>query len=329
MKKRNLFFNLIILALVGFSMTSCSSDDDAVSKENNVVTVTPVKTPDVTIYSGSKTLYSTFTQQKALKAMTLAAEEVSRSTIANDQVEVNLSVNAPNANGDFIFTKLSIHLRAVTDAEVVIPIETKYYDSNANGISTDKNKDTEVSSKSNTKVSYTVNGQPVSVEISYDTDGIHVKTSGFNQAALDYLKGAYGDGITFEVWNYYNATVDNKVVTRTSLKSDYFDKATVSFTNGTPGYYVNAFAAINDYTGKVYGKRDAETGVWTPYTDEACTQKLDTKYWTREGAADAREYILKTHVNEWDCTVTATGYSSVTVTDGKLSEKYYKVYKKL
>ena len=514
MEKRTLALNFILLALIGFAVTSCSSDNDAVSQSDNVtLAITPVKKPDVSIYSGGKTLYSTFAQKILTRAVVTELgtpsykeyswekdlpeeywkarpEDVSEdektfvkkyindnpdanvdfyninyyvqyvggsskicggatmidnkgtqqnvwnstnqmsfytingihlnsyqgsfgqsalclnlpvknatytdtwgnvdviktnayriykitynkkegyylgfdyktknsngayydgdgiyddyvikltpyddttygnpgaTTVSTDEVEVNLSVNAAKATADYISTKLSIHLRAVTDAEVVIPVPAEYYSSDVNGISTDKNHGAEVSSESATNVSYTVNGQTVSVAISYAEDGIHVKTSGFNKAALDYLSEKYDDGITFEVWNYYKNSIPTGAVTRDFLKSSYFDKSTVTFANGVPASYINAFAAVNNYNGIVYGVRDAE-GVWTPYSDEACTQVLDGQYWTREGAADAREYILTSHVNEWDCAVTPTneGYS-LSKAEVKLSEQYYKVYKK-
>ena len=46
---------------------------------------------------------------------------------ATDHVEVNLSVNDKHEEGDWIHTKLSIHIRAVTDVEIFIPVGQNYY----------------------------------------------------------------------------------------------------------------------------------------------------------------------------------------------------------
>ena len=85
---------------------------------------------------------------------------------------------------------------------------------------------------------FEVNGQKVSISVAFELGGVRIKTVGTNREVLRYLRTNYGDGITFEVWNYYNSTATRKVV------KEFLDKSTVSFTHD-PGQYINAFALLN------------------------------------------------------------------------------------
>ncbi len=213
------------------------------------------------------------------------------------EVEVNLSLNEKKTDGDYIATKLSIHVRDTADVEVFIPVEAQYYcqaDDMNIVLSHKKLAEQYNNSANDREMAWTVAGQTVKLTVSYATDGIRVKTQGVNKAVLKALREQYGDGITFEVWNYFKADA----ITREQLKP-MLDKSTVSFTEA-PGRYVNAFGALYDYTGKVYSKADGN-GVWTPYTDEACSQELSSNFWRRD--ADGKYFLLNTHVNPLDCTV--------------------------
>ena len=57
---------------------------------------------------------------------------------------------------------------------------------------------------------------------------------------LAYLNAEYGDGLTFEIWNYYNVNA----IDRETLKP-FLDATTISFTSA-PTMFVNAFAPIGD-----------------------------------------------------------------------------------
>ena len=213
------------------------------------------------------------------------------------EVEVNLSLNERKTDGDYIATKLSIHVRDTADVEVFIPVEAQYYcqADDMNIVLSHKQQAEQYNTAANDReMAWTVAGQTVKLTVSYATDGIRVKTQGVNKAVLKALREQYGDGITFEVWNYFKA----EAITREQLKP-MLDKSTVSFTEA-PGRYVNAFGALYDYTGKVYPKADGN-GVWTPYTDEACSQELSSNFWRRD--ADGKYFLLNTHVNPLDCTV--------------------------
>lgn len=156
-------------------------------------------------------------------------------------------------------------------------------------------------------LTFDVNGNAVKLTVTYRADGILVKTSGINSNVLKYLRGTYGDGMTFEVWNYFKSNVvdedGNLVETfdRTKLQ-EKLNTSTVAFTSD-PGQYVNAFGAVYDYNGPIYGKVDELTGVWTPYVDEALTTVLGAEYWGRD-PLDAKYYVINYHKNVLDCVVT-------------------------
>ena len=157
------------------------------------------------------------------------------------------------------------------------------------------------------EMTYDVNGNVVKLKVSYESNGIRVTTSGINAETLKYLRKTYGDGMTFEVWNYFKSNIVDE--NGTVLES--FDRAklqtklnasTIKFTSD-PGQYVNAFGAVYDYNGPIYGKVDELTGVWTPYVDEALTTVLGAEYWGRD-PLDAKYYVINYHKNVLDCVVT-------------------------
>ena len=149
-------------------------------------------------------------------------------------------------------------------------------------------------------VTMNVGGTDVTLTVTYEDGGIRVTTDGIDKNVIDYCADAYADGITFEVWNYF------KDITRDELKP-MLDKSTVTFLDKNPKLYVNAFAKENgyetlEYSGPIYNKFNAE-GQLVPYTDEACTQPLDQKYWTRLNPED-KDYVFIGVPNPWDSTVT-------------------------
>lgn len=107
-------------------------------------------------------------------------------------------------------TKLSIHVRDTVDVEVYIPIEKSKYcqkddmfiverhqpgywvynGDNAEGISQET-------------VSMNIAGDNITLTISYEEAGIRIKTKGIGANALKYCRQEFGDGITFEISNYF------------------------------------------------------------------------------------------------------------------------------
>ena len=158
------------------------------------------------------------------------------------EVEVNLSVNAEKSIGDYIATKLSIHVRDTTDVEVFIPVPAEYYCAadDMNIVLSHKDNAEIYNANNSETVNYVIDSQPITLTITYELGGIRVKTSGINAKVLQYLNTKYGDGITFEVWNYFKSNI-----TRETLKNTYLNNSTITFTNDTKAY-INAFGTVND-----------------------------------------------------------------------------------
>ena len=282
------------------------------------------------------------------------------------EVEVNLSVNDKKEKDDYIATKLSIHVRALTDVEVYIPVAKDYYcdvddmaivyshQLDPNYQYSNPGKDATYEGGSFTYI-YTVTGEyekdgetksaneEIKVKVKYEEGGIRVTTEGISQAALDYLQYTYQDGITFEVWNYFNSEIVNKEnptetipVTREDLKP-MFDQSTVTFT-AEPRYYVNAFAMLYDYQKvdlRVYMGDDNKPYLLSVTLDadgkvinEAkTTTLLDSKYWVANEDGTFKEFVGDK--NAWDCTVTPpTDYSVWDTHTGKNPADFNVVYKK-
>ena len=265
--------------------------------------------------------------------------------VITDEVEVNLSVNDEKEEDDYIATKLSIHVRANTDVEVFIPVEPAYYcdvDDMAIVLSHKKDLNYQYSNLGESSLedvngytyTYTIAGQTLTVIVTYKADGIRVKTAGMTQAVLDYLQKEYEDGITFEVWNYFNSekpnpenTDETLPVTRAELKTE-FDKSTVTFTSTEPpSYYVNAFAMLYDYKKDdihVYMK-DGK-----PYlgdNEDANTLLEEEKYWIADADGNFVKFVGSK--NEWDCTVTPPAAYAVEAThNGQNPADFNVVYKK-
>ena len=156
------------------------------------------------------------------------------------EIEVNLSVNDKKDEGDYIATKLSIHVRDTADVEVIIPVSAEYYcEADDMDIVLSHRLTAEQWADCYQTMTYQVNGNDVTLTVSYTADYIKVSTQGITADVLKYLRTNYYDGITFEVWNYYK---DN--ITRAELKT-MLDASTITFT-ADPGRYVNAFARLND-----------------------------------------------------------------------------------
>jgi len=159
---------------------------------------------------------------------------------APSEVEVNLSVNDKKDEGDYIATKLSIHVRDITDVEVFIPVPAEYYcDVDDMDIVLSHQLEVEKHSPLSEEITYEVNGHEVRATVTFELGGIRIKTYGITAEVIEYLRETYADGITFKVWNYYNNTI-----TRDALKP-YLDASTITFTSA-PDRYVNAFARLDD-----------------------------------------------------------------------------------
>lgn len=156
-------------------------------------------------------------------------------TAGEGEVEINLSVNEKKDEDDYTASKLSIHVRDTTDVEVFMPVPAAFY-CDADDMNIVLTHDIELAHGS-TVVTYDVNGNVVTANVVYEPEGIRITTHGITAEVLQYLRTTCHDGITIEVYNYFNDSMS-----REALKP-YLDKSTVTFTANT-GRYINAFGIV-------------------------------------------------------------------------------------
>ena len=158
------------------------------------------------------------------------------------EVEVNLSMNAVRDENDYIFTKLSLHIRDTTDLEVFIPITPEYYcEADDMDIVLSHQQGIEIHSPQPDRIEYEINGYMVVATVSYEASGIRIKTEGIVPEVLKFLRDSYADGLTIQIWNYYNTYALERG--RAELKK-ILDRSTITFKT-KPENYVNAIVEGN------------------------------------------------------------------------------------
>ena len=160
----------------------------------------------------------------------------------NGSVEVNFSYNDEQDNGDYIATKLSVHVRDTTDFEIFIPVEEEFYcrQDDMFIVKTHQAEQYVYNENYAETLSMQIGDNTVTLTVTYKPEGIYVKSEGINADVLKICRELYFDGLTFEVWNYFNSNID-----RAALKAKLDEKTTVSFTQGTE-VYVNSYPGDND-----------------------------------------------------------------------------------
>ena len=184
-----------------------------------------------------------------------------------NEVEVNLSINDTHENYDIedLVSKLSIHVRYPHDVRITIPVPTKYVvEADDLDIVLSHKLETEIYGSEH-EATYNVGGNEVKLTVKYVEDGentnIVITTHGINEDVIAYCYENYGDGINFEVWNYFawNELNSEGKWVRMSDKIDiqtikkYLDNAYIEFDvcnpqredcgNVCPDYYINAFGS--------------------------------------------------------------------------------------
>lgn len=161
-----------------------------------------------------------------------------------DEVEVNLAADEKDG---FLESHTSIHVRCATDIEIFIPVPAAYTcDADDMAIVNDHNYGNMVHGGPY-KTEYNVNGNIVTLNLEVTNDGIRIWTDGINQDVIDYCWATFGDGITFEVWNYFNIPGEHGDPAHTDLPISYeelkylLNKATIKFLDKIPEDYINAF----------------------------------------------------------------------------------------
>lgn len=192
----------------------------------------------------------------------------------SNEVEVNLSISDLHNkyNIEDLVTKLSIHVRYPHDVRVIIPVPTEKLVPADDLDIVLSHKELLESYGENSKATFDIAGNTVELEVNYtdkiydcqghETDGtyIEVTTHGINLDVMKYCLQHYGDGVNFEVYNYYqwNITDQYGFTSRRKptkeevedLKYNWLDESQVEFGYGNwnvldesmcPYYYINAF----------------------------------------------------------------------------------------
>lgn len=171
---------------------------------------------------------------------------------ASGEVEVNLSLDEKE-DDDIISSHLSIHVRTATNVKIFIPVPSRYYCEADDMAIVMQHEDNHMAHGGPREFTWTLKDSnlQVSLFVQYAADGIHVWTEGITQEVIDWCYEKCQDGITFELWNYFNDPDGFPLLSKEELRG-YLDQATIDFIPKTPEYYINAFADPN-------GKYDAET----------------------------------------------------------------------
>lgn len=203
-----------------------------------------------------------------------------------NEVEINLALQdvhtLPNGSPKYgiadLVTKLSMHVRYPHDIEVIIPVPAIYYCNQDDLYIFSTHYDEEMAYGGERivyeieevvennelikeikihSVTLGVDFVPASQDnLTTEKGGyIRVYTDGITPALIDFLQKTYGDGINFEVYNYYNRgtmyTLSNAdEISYNKLQYDYLSHSFVNFdwnetgTKVLPDNYINAFNTV-------------------------------------------------------------------------------------
>lgn len=172
---------------------------------------------------------------------------------AENEVEVNL--HGIDKNNEYLESHLSIHVRAATDVEIFIPVPAQYYCEADDLAIVQKHEPNHMIHGGPYKVEYTLQDKedgPFTVILNVDfvEEGIRVWTEGINQDVIDFCYKHYKDGITFEIWNYFNDTLDLQEL------QGYLNQSTIRFLDACPDAYINAFVDDNDCTVTIVNEQE-------------------------------------------------------------------------
>lgn len=242
---KNFKFALLSIALAfGGALTSCSNEGPNGPLPEDYDGNLLLKSPEMLIYSSDYVLNSYGSKAEITEEETQENEYVS-----HNDVEINLALNEVNSepgvteegetfNKDYISSHLSIHVRTPRDVKVRVDVPVDYYcEADDMAIVKKHIEDHYVYGDQNHNLSISVGGNDVTVTVAYDAAGFTVTTAGINEEVIAALADEYKDGLTFEIWNYYNTEA-----TREQLKN-LLNNSTVEFVDGDSNvdYYVNAF----------------------------------------------------------------------------------------
>lgn len=189
-----------------------------------------------------------------------------------NEVEVNLAIDEKGltSEGKYKESHLSIHVRSAVDVDMFIPMPLDFicpaddleivkkhlegemvHGGEFTNAQYDEDGKVIMEGGLLSKMTYKIADRwDVSVYVEYVDNpdvGIHIWTEGLanNTELFEYLQETYDDGITFEIWNYFN-----EESTLEGLKG-YLDQTTIKFIGDVlPDYFINAFGEENFNEGK-------------------------------------------------------------------------------
>lgn len=237
----------------GAAMTSCSNEvsNDPTLPSDNVSNLL-IKSPEILAYTSGQSFGAYGT--KAEGDVQDEETETAQAYVSHNDIEINLALNeeftepgeteeGETYEKDYISSHFSLHVRTPRDVKVRIPVPVDYYcEADDMAIVKKHLEDHYVYGDQEHTLSMEIGENTVTVTVAYDEEGFTITTSGINQSVIDYLAEEYKDGITFEIWNYYNTET-----TRADLQT-ILNGSTVEFIGGDDNvdYYVNAFNELRE-----------------------------------------------------------------------------------
>lgn len=169
-------------------------------------------------------------------------------TAPKNEVEVNLHASEGESH-------LSIHVRAATNVEIFIPVPEKYYCDADDMAIVMKHEPNHMGHGGPIEYTYQLKDSDlkVTLTLAFEEDGIRITTSGINEDVIAWCaEKCHGDGITFEVWNYFNEDLSKDQLI------EYLNRATIKFLGLEPDAYINAFLSENDCTVSIVSEQSAD-----------------------------------------------------------------------
>ena len=270
------FYGFAFGAMALSLLASCSNEvkNEPNTPDGALPQMQLAKTPDLVIWSANEVLAG----QAPANVSTKATNKYD-----NKEVEVNLAIQDVHTNYDIedLVTHLSIHVRTATDVTVVLPIEKKYYcDQDDLYIYNERGVDDWSIDETETSLTATVVGsykekdeegeevevqveQDVTLTIVFNDDNITISTKDITDKVIKACKAANGDGINFDVYNYYirgnqyttGSYAEWSLQGLSEALSSEETPATIEFGEGISNvdFYINAFTG-----NKVNGKNNVE-----------------------------------------------------------------------
>lgn len=165
----------------------------------------------------------------------------------NHQNEVEVNLHCTDKGDGLLESHLSIHVRHATDVEVFIPVPMEYYCEADDMAIVQKHDENHMVHGGPYKVEYVLQDKEdgpfmVSLNIEFVENGIRIWTDGINQDVIDFCNKHYGDGITFEVWNYFNDSISLDIL------KEYLNQSTIKFLDSIPETFINTIVDKDDCT---------------------------------------------------------------------------------